>query len=106
MYSNTAAFASSRVRKRTWWTCSALSEAKRLSMGALMLLCWSSGDLGRLQHRRTPAEVAEDLAGHVALQAAHDLRLALALGRAPPDVVHGRPVSAHARDHEDRKSVV
>src|SRR3712207_3271941 len=35
MYSNTAAFASSRVRKRTWWTCSVLSEAKKLSMGAL-----------------------------------------------------------------------
>src|ERR671915_607394 len=35
MYSNTAVFASSRVRKRTWWTCSVLSEAKKLSMGAL-----------------------------------------------------------------------
>src|SRR5215218_6534944 len=35
MYSNTAAFASSRVRKRTGWTCSVLSEAKKLSMGAL-----------------------------------------------------------------------
>jgi len=35
MYSNTAALASSRVRKRTGWTCSVLSEAKKLSMGAL-----------------------------------------------------------------------
>src|SRR4029434_183466 len=35
MYSNTAAFASSRVWKRTWWTCSVLSEAKKLSIGAL-----------------------------------------------------------------------
>src|SRR3954453_4654380 len=35
MYSNTAVFASSRVRKRTWWTCSVLSEGKKLSMGAL-----------------------------------------------------------------------
>ena len=35
MYSNTAVLASSRVRKRTGWTCSVLSEAKKLSMGAL-----------------------------------------------------------------------
>src|SRR5215212_7466314 len=35
MYSNTAVFAASRVRKRSWWTCSVLSEAKKLSMGAL-----------------------------------------------------------------------
>src|SRR5215210_364255 len=35
MYSNTAVFASSRVRKRTWWTCSVLSVAKKLSIGAL-----------------------------------------------------------------------
>jgi hypothetical protein len=35
MYSNTAVFAASRVQKRTWWTCSVLSEAKKLSMGAL-----------------------------------------------------------------------
>src|SRR3712207_5749422 len=35
MYSNTAARASSRVRKQSWWTCSVLSEAKKLSMGAL-----------------------------------------------------------------------
>src|SRR5215212_5541498 len=35
MYSNTAVFASSRVWKRTWWTCSVLSEAKKLSIGAL-----------------------------------------------------------------------
>jgi hypothetical protein len=38
MYSNTAVLAASRVRKRTWWTCSVLSEAKKLSIGALMLL--------------------------------------------------------------------
>src|SRR5919206_4070409 len=35
MYSNTAARASARVRKRTWWTCSFFSEAKKDSMGAL-----------------------------------------------------------------------
>src|SRR3954470_15736536 len=35
MYSNTAVLASSRVRKRTWWTCSVLREAKKLSIGAL-----------------------------------------------------------------------
>ena len=39
MYSNTAVFASSRVRKRTLWTCSVLSEAKKLSMGALCVPC-------------------------------------------------------------------
>ena len=33
MYSNTAVFASWRVRKRTWWTCSVLSEAKKLLHG-------------------------------------------------------------------------
>src|SRR3954470_20007081 len=35
MYSNTAVRASSRVRKRAWWTCSFLSEAKKLSIGPL-----------------------------------------------------------------------
>src|SRR5215208_5394261 len=35
MYSNTAALASSRVRKRTGWTCSVLSEAKTISRGAV-----------------------------------------------------------------------
>src|ERR687898_1523288 len=35
MYSNTAAFASARVRNRASWTRSVLSEAKKLSMGAL-----------------------------------------------------------------------
>jgi hypothetical protein len=34
-YSNTAALASARVRKRTWWTCSFFNEAKKLSIGAL-----------------------------------------------------------------------
>jgi len=34
-YSNIAAFASARVRKRTRWTCSFLSEAKKDSIGAL-----------------------------------------------------------------------
>src|SRR4029450_1543022 len=35
MYSNTAARASARVRNRASWTRSVLSEAKKLSMGAL-----------------------------------------------------------------------
>src|SRR3954464_10162871 len=35
MYSNTAARASARVRNWASWTCSVLSEAKKLSMGAL-----------------------------------------------------------------------
>jgi len=35
MYSNTAARASARVRNRASWTHSVLSEAKKLSMGAL-----------------------------------------------------------------------
>src|SRR3954466_10600800 len=35
MYSNTAARAFARVRNRASWTCSVLSEAKKLSMGAL-----------------------------------------------------------------------
>src|SRR5215203_504750 len=47
MYSNTAAFASARVRNRASWTRSVLSEAKKLSMGALsrqlprrLIDCW------------------------------------------------------------------
>src|SRR3954467_3968051 len=47
MYSNTAVRASARLRKRAWWTCSFLSEAKKLSMGALsrQLPCgpWTGG---------------------------------------------------------------
>jgi hypothetical protein len=35
MYSNTAARASARVGNRASWTRSVLSEAKKLSMGAL-----------------------------------------------------------------------
>jgi len=38
MYSKTAARASARVRNRASWTHSVLSEAKKLSMGALTLL--------------------------------------------------------------------
>src|SRR5215210_5742490 len=47
MYSNTAAFASARVRNGASWTRSVLSEAKKLSMGALsrqlprrLIDCW------------------------------------------------------------------
>src|SRR3954465_15316599 len=47
MYSNTAARASARVRNWASWTCSVLSEAKKLSMGALskqlprrLIDCW------------------------------------------------------------------
>src|SRR3954462_11633968 len=47
MYSNTAAFASARVRNRAPWMRSVLSEAKKLSMGALsrqlprrLIDCW------------------------------------------------------------------
>src|SRR5215208_3290332 len=47
MDSNTAAFASARVRNRASWTRSVLSEAKKLSMGALsrqlprrLIDCW------------------------------------------------------------------
>ena len=35
MYSNMAALASARVRKRTWWTCSFFNEAKNDSIGAV-----------------------------------------------------------------------
>src|SRR3954462_6315282 len=35
MDSKTAVRAWARVRKRAWWTCSFLSEAKKLSIGAL-----------------------------------------------------------------------
>src|SRR3954469_23195158 len=45
MYSNTAARASARVRNRASWTRSVLSEAKKLSMGAL------SKQLPRRLHR-------------------------------------------------------
>src|SRR5918993_5262284 len=41
-----------------------------------------------------------DLPGYVALQAAHDLPLALALSSASCDVVLGAPVAAHAH-HAD-----
>src|SRR5215213_10052098 len=100
MYSNTAAFASSRVRKRTWWTCSVLSEAKKLSIGALMLLCSSSRARCHSRLVRPAAEVSEDLAGDEALEAADDLRLGLPLGGAPADVVEGRPVAAQTRDDD------
>src|SRR5215210_8643249 len=47
IYSNTAARASARVRNRASWTRSVLSEAKKLSMGALsrqlprrLIDCW------------------------------------------------------------------
>src|SRR4051794_23967329 len=100
MYSNTAARASARVRNRAWWTCSFLSEAKKLSIGAMMLLCRSSGFRGRSRRLRRSAEIAEYLAGDEALQAAHDLRLRLPLARTPADIVEGRLVAAHAGDDD------
>jgi len=42
------------------------------------------------------SQVREDFAGDVALEAAHDLGLGLALGGAAGDVVPGRLVAAHA----------
>src|ERR687886_1453828 len=65
-----------------------------------MLLCRSSS-LGRGNRRlRRGAEIAEDLAGDEALQAADDLRLRLPLARASADVVEGRLVAAHAGDDD------
>src|SRR3712207_6246126 len=63
-----------------------------------MLLCRSSGPVGRAHPLRRGAEMAEDLAGDVAFEAADDLGLGLALDRAPADVVEGRRMAAHARD--------
>src|SRR4051794_33142783 len=83
-----------------WWTCSFLSETKKLSIGALMLLCRSSGFRGRSRRLRRSAEIAEYLAGDEALQAAHDLRLRLPLARTPADIVEGRLVAAHAGDDD------
>ena len=45
-------------------------------------------------------EVAVDLAGDVALQAAHDLSFALAFGGATLDVAPGSWVFAHADEHD------
>jgi hypothetical protein len=47
---------------------------------------------------RRAAEIAKDLAGHEALEAADDLWLALSLGGASFDAVEGRLASAHAHD--------
>ncbi len=44
MYSNTAVLASSRVRKRTWWTCSVLSEAKK-STGRIVAAALTTNDV-------------------------------------------------------------
>ena len=55
--------------------------------------CWSClGWIG------WPTEVANDLAGDVALEAADDLGLAFPLGGAAPDVVKGELVRTHADD--------
>src|SRR3954447_23076342 len=58
-------------------------------IGALMLLCRSSGFRGRSRRLRRGAEIAEYLAGDEALQGAHDLRRRLPLARARGDIGGG-----------------
>src|SRR4051795_5716255 len=79
-----------------WWTSSFFRLPKKLSIGAVMLLCRSSGFRGRSRRLRRSAEIAEYLAGDEALQAALDLRLRFPLARTPADIVEGGLVAAHA----------
>src|SRR5918912_3553158 len=83
-----------------------LSERHSRSMNTLMLLCVSRRAGGRIRRLRCGAEIAEDLAGHEALQAADDLGLALPLGCTSPDVVEGGLVAAHAGDDDPVESGV
>ena len=66
-----------------------------VSASALMLLCWSSGF--RSGDPALPDQ-RKDLSCDVALEAAHDLRLASSFPCAPGDIAHGGLLAAHSRD--------
>jgi hypothetical protein len=74
------------------------SEAKKLSTGALKLLRSSSGQFPRGRRVAVRLEVGLDLPGDVALEAADDLGLRLAVGRPAGDVVDCRLVKAQPHD--------
>src|SRR6195952_372095 len=92
--------ASVRVWKAVRQTSSLFNVLKNVSTIALMLLCPSSG-LGRARAAAfTSAEMAEDLAGHVPLQASYDLPLCPSLSEALLDVGERRLVASHAGDDD------
>src|ERR1700710_202986 len=68
------------------WITSALNRPITVSASALMLLCPSSGLVRARAAAFTSAEVAEDLAGQISLQAPHDLPLRPSLSKALLDV--------------------
>src|ERR1700712_514142 len=82
------------------WVTSALKMALTVSARALMLLCPSSGLVRARAAAFRSAEVAEDLAGHVPLQAPHDLPLRPSLSQALLDVGERRLVASHAGDDD------
>ena len=61
-----------------------------------MPLCWSSCHLSRGCCVGGAAEIAENLAGDVAFEAADNRGLALPLGRATAQVIQGWLMAAHA----------
>ena len=70
----------------------------------VMLLCRSRG-IGRwLQQGRSGAEVAENLAGDIALEAADNLELGFALAHAAADVSEGGRMTTHPDDHHSIES--
>src|SRR5918993_5539911 len=74
-----------------------------------MLLCSSSGSWNDLEcgfDDGCSREVVEDFAGDVSLQAADDLALAQAFGRASLDVVAGGLVMSHPDDGDDVEGAV
>src|SRR5918995_6039181 len=97
---NTAMRASVCERKRRRASSSHSSVAKKLSQSALKLLCPSSRFGPALGSELRSAEVAEDLARHSPLEAAHDLPLRPALGEALCNVGQRRRMAAHTRDHD------
>src|ERR1035438_3230647 len=79
------------VSAHLWVSCGPTWRAARL----MTLLCLS-----------TPAEGAVEVAGEVALDAAADLLVGLALGPAALDVGQGRRVIAHTGDGDDVQGAV
>src|ERR1700712_1363369 len=77
-----------------------LAVRNSASAKALMLLYRSRGTGGRDCGLWRGAEITEDLASHVALEAADDLCLALPLRGTSANVVHGGLVSTHTHDDD------
>src|SRR3954451_13114236 len=100
MKRGSSAATSAKVSNAIGYTPSTLSVLMKLSALALMLLCPSSGLERARAAAFTSAEMAEDLAGHVPLEAPYDLPLRPSLSEALLDEGECRLVVSQAGEDD------